>query len=461
MTLTPDLGVGARYDSLLQSALRQFFDRAALDAQQTPAVSPDSRLAIEPSANPAALIIRWFGTRYTLRVPGRWAFSAHEVRLAQVIGAVLAARYHAILNPRIIAERGDLFRGVIEDRYVGAFLDHKAYTIETREARADRIASVIELLRVAALSSYENRPISTGVLLLSGMDDPCRPGRGAAATAPSYSKQLTAIKSFHRLADGVNTVFLANAEGRLLDVVDIDRWATHVCRQQTLQVPCAKAYQAHARATLPSGHVCAVLSPSREIKIFAEGAEIFAFRGAAWHLLDLQAKFRLWADAVGEDGLAMRLFQTALDLADAREGALFLVAREPADAVSQLVAPADRLDVPIDDSARPFADGGLPGVVAPTRRDLLHLLEGRSVTDLDPTVLAALASLDGATVVDRGSRLLAAGAILRHAPVDQQTGVVEGARTTAALAASRFGPVLKVSEDGVITFFDGERVWDI
>ena len=85
------------------------------------------------------------------------------------------------------------------------------------------------------------------------------------------------------------------------------------------------------------------------------------------------------------------------------------------------------------------------------------------MTDLDPSVLAALASLDGATVVDRASRLLAAGAILRHPPVEMHhsLGVVEGARTTAALAASRFGPVLKVSEDGVITFFDGERVWDI
>jgi hypothetical protein len=49
----------------------------------------DGRLAIEPSANPSALIIRWFGTRYTLRVPGRWPFTAHEVRLAQAIGAVL------------------------------------------------------------------------------------------------------------------------------------------------------------------------------------------------------------------------------------------------------------------------------------------------------------------------------------------------------------------------------------
>ena len=29
------------------------------------------------------------------------------------------------------------------------------------------------------------------------------------------------------------------------------------------------------------------------------------------------------------------------------------------------------------------------------------------------------------------------------------------------MAASRYGPVLKVSEDGMITFFDGGRVWDI
>jgi hypothetical protein len=148
----------------------------------------------------------------------------------------------------------------------------------------------------------------------------------------------------------------------------------------------------------------------------------------------------------------MRLFQTALDLADAREGALFVVARDPA-AFAPLVAPADRLDVPLPPSDEP---------AAPSRRDLLHLLEGRSAVELDPSVLAALSSLDGATVVDRTGRLLAAGAILRHPPVEDSDGSsIEGARTTAALAASRFGPVLKVSEDGVITFFDRERVWDI
>ena len=56
------------------------------------------------------------------------------------------------------------------------------------------------------------------------------------------------------------------------------------------------------------------------------------------------------------------------------------------------------------------------------------------------------------------------GAILLHTepPEPHSTLAVEGARTTAAMAAGRFGAVLKVSEDGLITFYDQqERIWDI
>jgi hypothetical protein len=182
---------------------------------------------------------------------------------------------------------------------------------------------------------------------------------------------------------------------------------------------------------------------------------VFSFHSAAWHLLDLKAKYELWADAVSNAPLALRLFQVSLDLADAREGALFVVLRDPAEAVPQLVAPMDRLDLPL------ALDLAGSGVVS--RREILHLLEGRTVTDLDPSVLSTLASLDGAIVVDRDARLLAAGAILRHPQSDEleQGGFIEGARTTAAMAASKFGPVLKVSEDGEITFYDREHIWEI
>lgn len=454
MSVPPTFAVGARYDSLLQGALRQFFARATFEAEPIPSASSDGRLAIEATADPFALTVRWFGSRCTIRVPEPRPFTDHEVRFARAIGAVLAAQYRAIFDPRLMAERGDLFRGAIEDRYVGAFLDDTAYSAESID-RADRIASAIEVLRVAALSSYENRPISTGVMLLDTECDPCRPEYTPRQSGATYSQALTDFKSFYRVCDGLHTLYLVNRNGTLLDIIDIARWASQSCGEGEPDAPCTDTYRQHARATHGNGHVCVVLSPSHELKVFAQGAQVFTFRNANWHLLDLRAKYETWAEAVGDPQLAERLFQTALNLADAREGALFVVLRDPSRAVPDLIAPTDRLD------AITPADG--PETETISRRHLLQLLTNRSVTTLDASVLSALATMDGATVIDASGRLLAVGAILMHSAghMNPVGPVIEGARTTAALSASEFGPVLKVSEDGVITFFDGHLIWDI
>lgn len=455
-SLPPALVVGAQYDSLLQSALTQFFERATLETETVPSPSSDGRLAIEPTTDPAALSVRWFGTRYTLRVTPSRPFTPHEVRFARAIGAVLSARYRAILSPQLVVERADLFRGEIEDRYVGAFFDQTPYRLQAGVTPApDRVALAIEMMRVAALSTYENQPISTGVLLLGSDEDPVGEYPAAERDAVHYTGALASIKSFYRLADGLRTVFLVNRAGRLLDIVDMDRWA-RAAAPAGIDGPCARTYGAHARATVAGGHVCVVLNPRREIKVFAEGAQVFSFSHADWRLLDQTAKYALWQSAVGNPALAERMFRTALDLSDARQGALFVVLRRPLESLAQLVAAADRLDMEL------VTPGGASG--PPSRRDLLHLLAGRTVTELDPNVLAALATLDGATVADANGTMLAVGAILRHPLTSEHAksdGLAEGARTTAAIAASRFGPVLKVSEDGLITFYDGGRIWDL
>jgi hypothetical protein len=452
--LPPALLVGAHYDSFLRRALERFFERATLETEAIPSPSSDGRLAIEPTDDPGALAVRWFGHRYVLRVPGQWPFTDDEVTFARAIGTVLSARFHAVLKPQAIIERNGLFRGAIEDRYVGAFFDAEPYAVGGSPAATDRVADVIETLRVAALSTYENHPISTGVLLSGTNVDPVR-DPVEPQVGPHYTGALTSFRSFYRLADGVRTLFLVGRDGRLLDIVDVDRWAAQAAVGLALTVPCAERYAAHARATLAGGHVVVVLSPQREIKVFARGAQVFAFRNADWHLLDLAAKYRLWEGAIGSAPLARRLFQTALDLSDARQGALFVVLRHPLESLPALVTPGDRLDM------EPL--GELEDPDRPSRRQLLHVLAGRAVTDLDASVLAALATLDGATVCDRQGQLLAVGAILRHPPAaaDRAAASAEGARTTAAIAASRFGPVLKVSEDGLITCFDTRRIWDI
>ncbi len=448
MSLPPIFAASALYDNLLQTALRQFFSRATFETEPIPSLSSDGRLAIEPTSDPSVLSIRWFGMRYVLHVPARRPFTEHEVRLAKAIGRVLAARYRAIFDPKQMLERGELFRGAIEDHYVSAFLDDVAYG-DAKQARAGVVANAIEVLRVAALSSYENRPISSGVLLLDGETDPVRSHAVVPGQAYKYAPALTGIKSFYRLCDGVQTLFLVNRGGDVLDIMEVSRYANPAAPG----VPGPSTYRPHTLATAASRNICIVLTPSHEIKVFAEGVQIFSFRNAGWHLLDMQAKYQIWSESVGNGPLAERLFQTALDLADAREGALFVVLRDASAGLPLLVAPGDQLD-----SMRVSTSD------VPSRAQLMHMLRGRTATELDPAVLGGLARTDGATVMDVSGRLLAVGAILLHTepPEPHSTLVVEGARTTAAMAAGRLGAVLKVSEDGLITFYDQqERIWDI
>ena len=189
MALPPVFAASALYDNLLQSALRQFFGRATFETEPIPSLSSDGRLAIEPTNDPSVLSIRWFGSRHVLHVPARRPFTPHEVRLAKAIGSVLALRYRAIFDPKQMLERGDLFRGAIEDRYVSAFLNAQEQN-DAAHARADLVATALEVLRVAALSSYENQAISSGVLLVDddGARADCR-RRGPAGRPTSIRRR--------------------------------------------------------------------------------------------------------------------------------------------------------------------------------------------------------------------------------------------------------------------------------
>ncbi len=439
------------YDNFLRAAVARFFEQATIQ-RDAPGPTVRDRPFVELGTDRSTLAIEWLGWRYVVRGGADHPFNPNDARLASAIVLPLAARYRAVLDPDVMAEKEDLFQGAIEDRVVGAFLDPRPYEPDAPPALVDRVARALEVLRVAAVSSYENRPISTGFMLLGG-DAPRSAGAGPGLAATPYWELVTTAKSLFRLADGVHSLFLVDRNDVVIDLIDIDRWTANASTEP-LAVPCAQVYVPHARATLGTRNVCVVLSPAHEMKVFAEGAQLFAFRNANWRLLDLALRFREWSASLDSPDLADRLFRTALDLADARRGALFVVLRDPSESAPRLLAVSDRLDLDVQfEGADALA----------SRRELLRLLAGRSVVDLPRNVLCALAAIDGAIVTDSSGALIAAGAILRHPPGAEadQTWIAEGARTTAAIAASRFGPVLKVSEDGVITFYDRRKIWEI
>ncbi len=409
--------------------------------------------------DPQTVAFELFGARYKLRGRDGNRFSAHDLRLIQAIGAVSTLRYHNLFqiahSPRL-----ELYRGGSEDHYVSAFVEPAAYTAPW--TRPSRVAQTIQTLRTTALSTYENRRVSSGALLLGSEPDPDRPLPYTPPDALTYGVELTSLKSIHRLCDGKRTLFLVDRDGKLVEIVDIERWASATPDADGQpDVPCARLYEPHARATRTSGHVCLVLSPNQEIKLFSGGMQTFSFSHGRWRVLDPATKFGVWSEAVADPGLARVLFQMALDLAEARQGGLFVVLDRPEEAVGRLIAPHDLLQ---GESAL-----GPPGDITPgdplAKRALHYLARGRKVTELDTPILESLSSIDGALVTDRSGQLMAFGAILRHdASPTPLPGLafVEGARTTAALVASRFGAVLKVSEDGVVScFLNGTRAWDL
>jgi DisA bacterial checkpoint controller nucleotide-binding len=435
------------YEKLIEGGVRYFFPSARFESFERDPASPQERVTLGPDNR--SVTMNWLGSRCSLTRDE--SFSDSEIRLLTSIGAVLGARYRMIQDADQVEQRFELFRGLPEDRYVSAYLDRAPFS-ELVWKGPDRIEDAIEVLRTSSLSTYENRRISTGALLFGRMPDPCHALPPKPAGALRYSPALTSIRTFYRLCDGLQTLALVDENGFLAEIVDVEEWA-QVYSDIPLPVPSAARYQTHSRATLCGGHVCMILTPNGEMKIIADGVQIFRFWDSRWRLTDAERKYRLWTDSLGNSELAECLFVAALNLAEERRGGLLVVLDDPRNA---------RELVSMTDLVSHLPDNGQQSV-AGSKDQLHYLLHQKRVLDVPVSVLETIARIDGAIVLDQDANLLAFGAILRHRDLaDFHPENIEGGRTTAAIAASEFGNVLKVSEDGLISFFrKGECVWDI
>ncbi len=430
------------YSDLLENGIRYFFPGATLERVSQGAEEMPGLLGAVPSGGQVEF--EWLGSGYSLTSSSK--LSDHERRLLRSIGMVLSARYQLITDENLAAQSFQLFRGLPEDRFVSAFLDPAPHTsAEAIAGLPDRVAEAIEVLRTSSMSTYENRRIATGVLLFGSTPEPCHVPPVTPKRALRYSHLLTSIRSFHRLCDGLRTLALVDQNGLLSELIDVHEWSEPY-REMPLAVPPATDYTDHCRATLCGGHICLILSPNGEIKIYSDGVLVFRFIDGKWRLVDARHRYGLWKAAIGNAELAERLFSVALNLTESRRGALFAVL-DDREAANQLVSQPDLLDHFNHDD---LADGI-------TSKDQLHyLLRDKSILDVPPTVLENIARIDGAVVLCPDANLLAFGAILHHHSTEEALNrTVEGGRTTAAIAASHYGTVLKISEDGLISMYRG------
>ncbi|OLD56801.1 MAG: hypothetical protein AUI54_04970 [Acidobacteria bacterium 13_1_40CM_2_56_5] len=404
---------------------------------------------IDGNAETSVVSLTALGSRYAFQnnVP----FTEYGLRMLDSVSAVLTARYRMLRDVDRNGFDVERFGGLPEDRNVSAFLDPRHYS-DKSPSRPDRIADAIEVLRTSALTTYENRRISTGALLFGRSLDPCHALPKSPPHPLHYSSALTRARSFHRLSDGLNTLALVDQNGFFVDVIDVQKWSEPYLTLP-LPVPSPGRYEAHSRATLCGGHICLILTSTGEMKIFADGVQVFRFLDGRWRITDAAEKYRLWKESLSNSKLAETLFVTALNLAEDRRGGL-LVVLDDASSVGRLVSNSDLLiSTPKQQPA--------PGHAS---KDQFHyLLRDKCALNLPTTIIETIAHIDGALILDNAANLLAFGAILHYPDLaDLHPDNIEGGRASAAIAASRFGRALKISEDGLISFYqNGEHIWDM
>ena len=331
--------VNALYGELLERAVGYFLPECKLEVLE-PVDTSDAEVKFDHQSD-GVLELGWLGFRYKLFNQGK-SFSENEKKLLMCIGNVLSTRYGLLFDADLAARSFHLFRGLPEDRYVSAFLDETPYTKNPMPIwKADRIADAIEVLRVSSLTTYENRRIATGVLLFGSQPDACHSLPPLPEGALRYTDALTSIRSFHRLCDGLQTVALVDRDGLLVAIVDIQEWTQPLAGAE-LPVPIAARYRTHSRATLCGGHLCLILTPNGEIKVFADGVQAFNFQNGRWRLSDALEKYSVWEKGIGNTKLAERLFTIALNLSEDRRGGLFVIL-DDAQVANRVLASSDLL----------------------------------------------------------------------------------------------------------------------
>ena len=184
-----------------------------------------------------------------------------------------------------------------------------------------------------------------------------------------------------------------------------------------------------------------------------------------WSYFDIETKQRLVHDRepslIGPNHI---MWEVAKNLHETGQGGLLLIVEDPQLLIKKGLCVASALNLPgptrIENEARRLGKEGIATLTRPVASDLMlrpkdFLLEqfrNRCVRDIGVDILTSLAAVDGALIVDRKGRLITFGTILR-VPGRRAVKEDEGARTTAARFASKFGLAIAVSADGPVSAY--------
>ena len=302
------------------------------------------------------------------------------------------------------------------------------------------IQQLIQLLKSLSYQRYEGTPATTGFLVhrttlpllrtvLRERKHTLIPLQPHADITPSFfDNPLT-----YRFVDGTNLFFLATIQMQVTGVIRTAS-STHNDIERLTQ---REIFSLVRRAG--KGAFAVTVNEASEIEIQISPARLLIRRKGVWAIFDPDI-FRSFLSGILDSDSSDELLWTVYALSKARHGTVILIY----DKGPRQLAALKKGSVGGDD---------------PVGRILVGRVKGRTIAELKQSgILLRILSADGMTVFGKSGRLMETGFIIDTSHAREV--VTGGGRTTAACAASHFGRVIKVSQDGPIELYqDGRMIY--
>jgi len=344
-----------------------------------------------------------------------------------------------------------LFSGFQQEGYTAHFRTALLASIMditvARSLRSDHrkgfwpIQQLIQLLKNLSYQRYEGKPATTGFivhrttppLLLKLMRErhhtliPLQPHEDI--TPEFFRNPLP-----YRFVDGTNLFFVANIQMQVTGILRTSPTVMHTDIERLTQ---REIFSLVRRAG--HGAFAVTVNEASEIEVLNSPATLLVRRKGTWAIFDPDIFRSFLAGSIDAESID-ELLWTVYALSKERHGTVILIYNKGASKLALLKK-------------------GSVGGDDPIGRLLISRVQKRTICELKKAdILLRILSADGMTVFNKSGRLMEAGFIFDTSYAREV--VTGGGRTTAASAASYFGKVIKVSQDGPIELYqDGRLVY--
>lgn len=351
----------------------------------------------------------------------------------------------------LFAAFGGLYGGFSAQGYAAHFrtalLTSLTDIAVARYLRGDRkgvfwpVQSLLQLLKSLSYQRYEGTPATSGFLIYrSQLDDFVETLKGSHYDWFDLGKNRQRITNdffrnplSYRFVDGLRALYVCDISMNVKGTI-----------QTSSPRPLKSLDQLACLDTLPllgkAGEAAFAIFVNEvsEVEVVLDGGRLLVWRKGSWSVYDpdiFREFFVGHLDKRSIDALIWSIYT----LSKSRHGTVVLIA-------------ADETDF---GALRKGSVGGRDSL----SRALVNHVRGRKLGALKRSgELSRILSSDGLTVINRKGQLLDTGVIVDTSQV--KSLVTGGGRTTAASAASKFGLVVKVSEDGPVELYrEGKRIY--